>query len=95
MPGTAPDQGQKKAFFLGNLEITEGRFFEICLAKIVKNNDFQRQETLFEKRSSPVSLLRRSEANKSGSHKLQIRNHVFYQCKDDILVGQGASARTP
>ena len=63
---------------------------EICSTKIVKSNVFHRQETLFEERSLPVSLFHGPEANKSGSHKLQIGNHVFYHGKDDILVGQGA-----
>ena len=63
------------------------------LEKIVKRIVFHRLETVCEERSLPMSLLHGPEANKSGSHKLQIGNHVFYECKDDILVGRGA--RTP
>ena len=47
---------------------------EICSTKIVKSNVFQGQETLFEERNLPMSLLPGPEANKSGSHKLQIVN---------------------
>ena len=79
--------------YRGTFEITEGHFLERRSTKIVNNHVFHGQETLFEKRNLPVSLQHRPEANKSGSHKLQIGNHVFYECKDDILVGQGA--RTP
>ena len=50
---------------------------EIYSSKIVKRMVFQAQETLFEVRSLPLSLLPRQEANKSGSHKLQIVNHCL------------------
>ena len=58
----------------GTFEFTDGDFLEICSSKIVKGNVFQSQETLFEERSSPMSLLPMPEAKTSGSHKLQIVN---------------------
>ena len=61
---------QTRFFF----EVTERGFLEICSTKIVKSSVFHGQETRFEERSSPTSLLPRPEANKSGSHKLQIVN---------------------
>ena len=94
--GPAPGQDEKRALFQrngGTFEITGGFFLEICSTNNVNSCFFHGQETLFEERSLPMSLLPRPEANKSGSHKLQIVNHVFYQNKVDILVGQGA--RTP
>ena len=66
------------------------RFLEICSPKIIKSYVFHGQETLFEERSFPMLLLHKPEANKSRRHKLQIGNHEFYECEDDILVGRGA-----
>ena len=66
---------------------------EISSTTIINSCVFRGRETLFEKRNLPVSLFHRPEANKSGSHKLQIGNHEFDQGKDDMLVGRGA--RTP
>ena len=58
-------------------EVTEGGFLEIYSSKIVENNVFLGQETLFEEHSSPMSLLPGPGANKSGSHKLQIVNNCL------------------
>ena len=79
-PGPAPGQNEKNALFQGKkdtFEVTEGGLLEMCSSKIVKSSVFQIQETLFEERSSPMSLLPGPEANKSGGHKLQIVNNCL------------------
>ena len=55
-------------------QAADSDFLGMYSRKIIKSNVFQSQETLFEGRSSPMSLLPGPQATNSGSHKWQIVN---------------------